>query len=542
MNKERQLLKQIISKPSQGRLLLHVLALVLFPFVALIVYQSGGTQYAYLHAMYIPIALSAFLYGWKGGLLAGVLAGLILGPLMPVNVDTGQMQSFTNWFYRLLSFTSLGVVVGFLFDFLYKQYQSMQDQNTHNNDTGLPNFNFYKAKFNVEEKHSNRVAMTLQINNYEPLVILLGREAYYEVLKNLYENIKLILPPKAVIIQVDSRRFWIDLSQEDYETMNTDFTKDLEDKTFYGEHVPLYLDFSLGFSLPNKPKNTLERFNESDIAALHAKNNALKYVVFHQAHKKDQLLIKRLGELPLALKNEELFLVYQPLLDIKTKKTVGLEALIRWQYKDQILTPNEFIPLAEETRVIDQITEWVLKQLIEDYQDFSKVAPKIKMAMNISQRNLFDPSLIENMITEIKKHDMADKLEIEMTESTLMLNRAMTQSFLESFRHIGVKSILDDFGTGYSSLSCLRDLPVDKVKIDRDFTLNINKNHDTKLLVKAIIDLAHYMNLDVIAEGVEDEEILAELEELDCDYIQGFLFSMPLSRQEIIAYLKKNLT
>lgn len=537
--KNKRLFERVLTKPAQSRFLLHILTIVLFPFVALIVYQTGGTRYAYLHAMYIPVALAAFLYGWKGGLAAGVLAGLFLGPFMPVNVETGQMQPFANWFYRLISFSSLGVVVGFLFDFLYNQYQTMEESYIHNQDTGLPTFNYFQANYDANKKTTDNVAMTLQINNYEPLVILLGREAYFKVLNSLYHTIEKALPQSATIIQADSSRFWVDMKHEDYEKMTSTFTKSLEDKTYYGQQVPLFLDFSLGFSFPNEPKTALQRFNESDIAALHAKNNALKYVVFHEAHKKDQLLIKRLGELPLALKNEELFLVYQPLFDIKTNEIVALEALIRWQYKGEVLSPEDFIPLAEETRVIDQITEWVLKSVINDYQDFEKIMPNIKMAINISQRNLFDPNLIHKMITYIKEKNMGDKLEIEMTESTLMLNRALTQSFLESFRHVGVKTILDDFGTAYSSLSCLRDLEVDKVKIDREFTLNVSQNQDTEFLVKTIIDIAHHMGLDVIAEGVEDKEILTILANLGCDYIQGFLYSRPMNKTSALAYLEK---
>ncbi len=538
MDKRETLLKKLLEQQRGLRRVLTVSAFLLFPVVYLFVYATGGTQHAYLHIVYVLIVLGAFLYGFKGGLIAAVVAGIILGPLMPLNTTTGEMQTIENWLFRMLFFALIGLSSGGLFDYVYAQFNKVMFQTTHHVESGLPNYNHY-MKSNPEDKpKTNVVAMTLQINNYESLIILLGRHAYYKVLKDLFDLVKKSLPESAIVIQADSRRFWIELSKIDHHSMAQDFSKTLEEQTFFGENVPLYLDFSIGYSIGDEAKTTTDRFNEADIAALHAKNNALKYVVFHDAHKEDQLLLQRLGELPLAIKNDELFIVYQPVLDMK-ENVVQLEALIRWMHHGEVLSPDQFIPLAEETRLIDQITAWLLDKVIEDYRVFSKIQPSIKMAINISQRNLFDPHLIENMIDTIKKSNIQHQLEIEMTESTLMLNRSLTQSFLEAFKYIGVESILDDFGTGYSSLSCLRDLPVKKVKIDQDFTLSITESEDTKQLVKTIIDLAHYMNLDVIAEGVEETEIFEQMRDLGVDYVQGFLFSKPMTFEETTLFLKK---
>ncbi len=538
MNKKESVLSRVFENQRHFRFFFTLLTLVLYPTIYFFVYLTGGTQFSFLHVMYVPVVLTGFLYGVKGGLLGGIFGGLILGPIMPFDSTTGEMQHWFNWTYRLFSFSLIGMTVGGLISYLLAQLNKMFFQTTHNVESSLPNFNYYLQTHSEHSEKRHMMAITLQINNYESLVILLGRKAYNTVLGNLYTMVKKILPDSAIIIQADARRLWIEMPKSDYDDLEHDFTVQLEDKTFYGENVPLYLDFSLGFSMGDEAKTAPERFNESDIAALHAKNNALKYVVFHDAHKEDQLLLQRLGELPLAIKNDELFVVYQPVLDM-AGNVIQLEALIRWRNKGEVLSPAEFIPLAEETRLIDQITSWLLDVVIRDYQTFFKIDRNIKMAINISQRNLYDPSLIESMIERIKKSNIQQFLEIEMTESTLMLNRSLTQSFLEAFKHIGVESILDDFGTGYSSLSCLRDLPVKKVKIDQDFTLNITESNETKQLVKTIVELAHHMDLDVIAEGVEDKEILEILKELEVDYIQGFLFSRPLSFEDTTLYLKK---
>ncbi len=538
MDKRETILNKLLKKQYRLRLMLTVGTLCLFPAVYILVYFTGGTRQSYLHIIYVPVLLGAFLYGYKGGFVAGIIAGLVVGPLMPLNTTTGEMQTIENWLFRMLFFVLAGLAAGGLFDFLYRQFNKVLYQTTHNIESGLPNYNYYLERNPNQKAKKNVVAVTLQINNYESLIILLGRTAYYKVLNDLYTVVEDTLPKGTLIIQVDARRFWIELSKSDYENMTDNFGEALEEQTFFGENIPLYLDFSIGYSIGERHKEPQERFNEADIAALHAKNNALKYVVFHDAHKEDQLLLQRLGELPLAIKNDELFIVYQPVLDMN-KQVIQLEALIRWRHHGKVLSPDQFIPLAEETRLIDQITAWLLDKVIEDYQVFSKIQPSIKMAINISQRNLFDPNLIENMIDTIKQSNIQHQLEIEMTESTLMLNRSLTQSFLEAFKYIGVESILDDFGTGYSSLSCLRDLPVKKVKIDQDFTLSIIDSADTKQLVKTIIDLAHYMNLDVIAEGVEEVEIFDEMKDLGVDYVQGYLFSKPMTFEQTTLYLKK---
>jgi len=523
----------------QFRVLMSAFVLIMFPAVYLLVYLTGGVQYVYPYTMFVPVLLAAFLYGAKGGITAGIIGGLLLGPIMPVDTADGTMQSTLNWLYRLFFYAGIGGMTGLIIFFMKNETNRSIHASTHHHGTGLPNLKLYDKTRGLQSESKDKAALTVKINNRESLVILLGRESYFNVLKNLHETMVECLPKETVIVQVDEQHFWIELPHVAYERLNGSFVGRLEDKTYFSNEVPLFLDFSVGASLGREKKTAESRFAESDIAALHAKTRQMKYVVYHETQNRDRILLTRLGELPFAMKNEALFLEYQPLIDLKTGEIIGFEALVRWHRNDVVLMPGDFIPHAEKTRVIDQLTKWVLTRVLEDYPRFSAVKPDITIALNLSQRNLFDPVLIEEMLAMIKAADLPKgAINLELTESTLMLNRNLTQSFLEAFRQIGVSSILDDFGNGYSSLSCLRDLPVDKVKIDRGFTLNLNVSVDTRYLVKTIIDLAHKMDLVVIAEGVEDPEILERLKTLGCDFVQGFHFSKPLRLEKAIEYLE----
>lgn len=539
-NDRRILFDAIIEHTKTFRYVILTLNILLFPLVFAIVYFTGGTQYAYLHIMYIPVMMSAFLFGWKGGVLAGLAGGFLLGPFMPLDTSTNVMQPFMNWFYRMAYFMLIGLVLGYIFDRLREQMLRMLNLHTRSYDTGIINYNYYLKHRNIRSQGRNKVTMALTVNNYEQLTSLLGRDAYIEVFKELYEALKTVLPDHALVFQVDFHRFWVEMSAESFRKIRDTLAESLDNVTFYSERVPLYLDYSIGISMPSPTRTMHDRFKESDIAAMHAKKQNLKIALYHDDHLHDELMLRRLGELPLALQNNDLFLEYQPLIDLKNDKVVGIEALVRWSHADKILYPNEFIPLAEESRIIDDITLWVFERVLKDFGHLHAIAPDVDIALNISQKNLFNQSLLDTMIKRIEETDFNGRnLHIEMTESSMMKNRTSTSMFFNKLRNHNVKIIIDDFGTGYSSLSCLRDLPADTVKIDRDFTMNLEDDPSLAYMVEAIVDLAHNLHLKVIAEGVEDQNILERLKALDCDYAQGFLYARPMLKDDLFVWLKE---
>ncbi len=540
MKKRRRLFSVMaLDYSKRHRVILTGVTIALFPLVYVIVYFTGGTQYAYLHIVYIPVLFSALLYGWKGGLVVGIAGGILVGPLMPFDTAAGIMQDFYNWFYRLLFIVLLGMIAGISADNLKQYMRRILTLHSHNVDTGLINYNYYIRHRSLDAKRYDNVTLSIQINNYSSLIVLLGRDDYFEMFRDFYNTVKRLLPGNAWVFQVDVQRLWVELSMDSFERVRDHFPASLDEKGFNIDNIPLYVDYSIGLSLPASDKKMHQRFKESDVAAMHAERSGLKYVVYHESYEYDKVLVQRLGALPKAIENNEFFLEYQPVFDLESGKVVSLEALLRWRHGDEVLYPDEFIPLAEETRIIDDITRWVLSQVVRDMKQLEPINDRIHVAFNISLKNLYNDSLIRWMKETIDSINLEHRwLYIEMTESTMMKDSADTKSFLDVIKQSNVKTVLDDFGTGYSSLACLRDLPVDAVKIDREFTLNIKKDETLALMVRKIIELAHEMKLDVIAEGVEDKQIVDALSAMGCDYAQGFYYAKGMPMEDFIQWLK----
>jgi diguanylate cyclase (GGDEF)-like protein len=239
-----------------------------------------------------------------------------------------------------------------------------------------------------------------------------------------------------------------------------------------------------------------------------------------------------------AIQNEEFLLHYQPRVSVDSLAITGVEALVRWQHPQLgLVSPSEFIPLAEDTGLIVPIGEWVLRRACEQnrrWQD-EGFAP-IQMAVNISGRQFHDRDLSQTVIRILNESGLAPHhLELELTESSIMQNAEFAASVLTRWKNMGINISIDDFGTGVSSLASLKRLPIGALKIDQSFVRDATADPDDAAIVMAIITLAHNLRLKVIAEGVETEEQLRFLQLLRCDEIQGYFFSKPLPADTLVA-------
>ena len=235
-------------------------------------------------------------------------------------------------------------------------------------------------------------------------------------------------------------------------------------------------------------------------------------------------------QLRTALDNEEFELYYQPIMDVKTNEIIGMESLIRWN--NEILgqvTPDEFIPIAEETGMIIPIGQWVLDKAIEQNVHWQKEACKpLTISINVSVRQLLEPMFLESVKNAIENTSIdATYIVLEITESIAMYAESMIEN-LYALKELGISLSMDDFGTGYSSLSYLNKYPLDSLKIDKSFVMGMNRDDESKALVKTIIAIAKQLDLKVIAEGVEGDEEYHFLSEIGCDYAQGYFISRPL--------------
>ena len=243
------------------------------------------------------------------------------------------------------------------------------------------------------------------------------------------------------------------------------------------------------------------------------------------------------NDLRKALERDEFQLYYQPKLNLKNRKIVGLEALLRWKHPEGgLVSPAKFIPVAEEAGLIVPIGEWVLRAACLQNRAWQKKGYQpVSVAVNLSGRQFEHRQLIETVTRALRDADLDPRyLALEITESAIMKNPEKASTMLQQLKTMGIPISIDDFGTGYSSLSYLKRFPVDELKIDRSFIMNIATNTDDAAIASAIIAMAHSLKLKVVAEGVETDEQLAFLSSLGCDEAQGFLFSKPVPAQECV--------
>jgi len=282
----------------------------------------------------------------------------------------------------------------------------------------------------------------------------------------------------------------------------------------------------------------LQCCNKALTSARRTKQSYVLYSPDQSSHERPQL---RFSELRQAIVEDQLFLHYQPKVDLRTGAIAGVEALTRWQHGDHgLISPAEFIPLAERTGLIVPLTLWVLHRALVQWSNWQTMGIDTTVAINLSMWNLDALELPEQIDGLLKKTGVPpDRLELEITESAVMDDPQKTIRILNSIRDLGVQFTIDDFGTGYSSLAHLKKLPVGCIKIDKSFVQNMETDKDDAVIVRSIIDLGHNLGLRVIAEGVETSGAKEMLVEFNCDEAQGYYFGYPAVPLEITRLFHK---
>ncbi|MEI8196901.1 MAG: EAL domain-containing protein, partial [Phycisphaerae bacterium] len=306
----------------------------------------------------------------------------------------------------------------------------------------------------------------------------------------------------------------------------------------------VYSTASIGIVTSAMPANSTDDvLRDADTAMYEAKLAGRgRYVVFDVSmRQRVQNRLNLENDLRQALEANELFLMYQPIVCLQTGRIESYEALVRWQHPVRgLISPGEFIPIAEDTGLILPIGEWVLReacgQFVQWQESMGTAAPH-SMSVNLSRKQLHVPNLIETIQQILTQTKMApDRLHLEVTESAVMADGAAAVRVLQAIKALGVKLDMDDFGTGYSSLACLHQFPIDVLKIDRSFVINIDRGRDFAALVHAVAQLARNLNISVIAEGIETVEQLLTLQSLDCEFGQGYLFSKPMTVAQVAEF------
>jgi len=310
------------------------------------------------------------------------------------------------------------------------------------------------------------------------------------------------------------------------------------------ENNKLHISFSIGISLyPDNGQDYETLYKTADIALYHAKDSGRNQYQFFTPEMQKQTMRRMEIEIHLrhAIENNEFVLFYQPQVDTKTKGIIGAEALIRWMHPEWgIVSPAEFIPIAEDTGLIIPIGDWVLKEALSQVKSWHQSGySKISIAVNLSLAQFNDQLLFNKVQQALQSNNIeAHYLELELTESIAMKNAEAAISITRQLTDLGIQLSIDDFGTGYSSLSYLQQFSLHKLKIDQSFSFNMVDNKETENIVNAIISMANSLHLKTIAEGVETVEQLNLLEQKQCDEIQGYYFSRPVPAAEFTQLLK----
>lgn len=314
---------------------------------------------------------------------------------------------------------------------------------------------------------------------------------------------------------------------------------------FYLQNKEVYINVSIGIAVfPDDADDMSTLIKKADMAMYDVKSRGKNGYTFYDdklEHAAAENISIESG-LRNALKNDELELFYQPQINKETREIVGVEALLRWNHPQfGLRSPDYFIEQAEESRIIEQISEWVLRRVASDlFQDEKFIQSRIKVSINLSATDIKQRNFPENLISIIESSGIsAERMEIEITENMFMSDIQTCIHKLQVLSNKGVSIAIDDFGTGYSSLNYLRELPVDTVKIDYSFVSEIERSDKGAALVAAIVGMAHGLGINVVAEGVETNRQADYLDSLGCPVMQGFLFSKPVKVNDFLVQVAK---
>ncbi|WP_458414495.1 putative bifunctional diguanylate cyclase/phosphodiesterase [Schinkia sp. CFF1] len=412
----------------------------------------------------------------------------------------------------------------------------------HDELTGLSNRNFL-INFLEEKINSSRTRFALvsiNLNRFRNVNDTLGNDMGDLFLKSIAERLKEFQSGDAVLSRMVADEFMFYIPNEDNPNELIHFANSIHkrlEEPMIAKGFKFHITSSIGITLFNESMADTGQFIKQAQLAMHeAKKNGQAVMIYHPDMNKElleNLLLE--NDLRQALGRNELILYYQPQVNIETGEIIGVEALIRWNHHNKgMISPGKFIPLAEETGLIIPIGKWVLEQACEQLKKWhEKGMTPLRLSVNLSLRQLFQEDLVETVATVLEKSKInPNYLELEITES-MAGNSERVISILQSLKKLGVRISVDDFGTGYSSLSYLYSFPIDQLKIDQSFIMNLFTEENNKVIVSTIISMGQNLGLELIAEGVETMEQIDFLRSYKCVGVQGFLISRPLPAGEL---------
>jgi diguanylate cyclase len=512
---------------------------------AWLVYATGGVRFAYLHLMYVPIVLSALAFGVPGGVAAGVVGGLLIGPLMPIDTSTGEMQQPINWTYRLVFFTLNGALVGAGAQLLRRHLRELEWLHEHHPDTGLLNVSgLLKELDDLMRPESNGEKLVIsvtQLNNFLEIQNTFGTGFGTRLLGLVVERARQVVPSGSLLALLQPDRLATVVLGEEAARETGKRVEAASEESYVLDGVPIHVETSIGVAhFPTHARSPEELLQKASIAmhwATASKSSISLYDSGNDRTSRDNLIL--LGTLPDAIANSELRIWHQAKLALASDEVAGTEALLRWQHPQRgLVQPGSFVPQLEETTLINPVTQWVIGAAFADAADWRAKGYRLRVSVNLSVRNLRGGMLLDVLEENTRRHGLEPaEIELEITESAVMSDPDYCIRLIALLRERGYRVSIDDFGVGQSSLSYLQKLRVSDLKIDQEFVKTLATDANNQKIVRSILHLATSMGLATVAEGVEDDETLALLREWGCDYAQGYAIHRPAPSADLLRFV-----
>lgn len=501
--------------------------------------QSSNTQAAGWHALFVLILL--------------FIAGYILFAVSLLNAK----ESLVAFVVSLILFG------GSIFVFLVTKMSllSIQDVNRiaalerhhalHDDLTNLPNRTLLYERVNhainiAKRSVTSMVVLIMDLNQFKEVNDTLGHHCGDCLLQQVAPRLKNVIRESDTVARIGGDEFSVVLQNTDRDGAIVICNKILSalEKPFFVEGHTLKAAMSIGIAkYPEDGEDCESLMQRADVAMYVAKKDASGYAIYDAA--RDQYSVNRLkiiNALHDAINDKKIEVHYQPIVRTNNKKLWGFEALSRWSHPELgEIIPSEFISIAEQSSLIKELTLHMLDVSFRQFQIWNEIDKEFCLSVNLSVKDIQDADFPSKIKMLLNKYSInPKKINLEITESTMMSDSKRAYDVMTELNNIGLKISIDDFGTGFSSLSYLKQLPTQSLKIDRTFVSNMLDDENDAVIVRSTIDLAHNMGRTVIAEGVENKDTLDILEILGCDFVQGFYLCMPMPVEDVTAWFLAN--
>lgn len=519
---------------------------VLILSTAWLVFATGGIRFSFSHLMYVPIVLGGIAFGVPGGLLAAILGGLALGPLMPMNTDTNEMQEPLNWVYRVIFFAFIGALVGTWAQLLRRHLQELEWLNEHHKDTGLLNLAGLSKQLDAmlrRDPEPELVVSITQLNTFVEIQNTFGPGFATRVLAAVVARAKTLVPDGSLVALVQQDRLATVVDATRAARMTRDRLEAAIADSYVVEGVPIHVEASIGVvRFPEHARTGEELLQKASIAMHWAASKGAMISIYDATNdrtSRDNLVL--LGAVPAAIERGEFEVWHQAKLALATGEITGTEALLRWNHPERgYIQPGSFIPQVEETMLINALTHTVINAAFAAAGSWRADGYRLRVSVNLSVRNLLDRTLLEVLGRSCASSGLEPSdVELEITESAVMSDPQYCARLIGELRDRGYGVAIDDFGVGHSSLSYLQKLRVSALKIDQEFVKTLATDANNQKIVQTILQLAQSLGLETVAEGVEDEQSLALLRQWGCDYAQGYFVHRPAPADDVLQLLRE---